>query len=70
MFQEYLVSSVKLLFFFIQVKIIQVLDFDKWHPLNDYPMSESELRNTSSVICKHHLYTKVVAENIAMSLSC
>ena len=34
MFQEYLVSLEKLYFFFIQVKIIQVLVFDNWHPLN------------------------------------
>ena len=34
MYQEYPVSLVKLSFFFIKVKIIQVLDFDNWHPLN------------------------------------
>ena len=34
MFQEYPVFLVKLSFFFIQVKIIQVLDFDNWHPVN------------------------------------
>ena len=34
MYQEYPVPLVKLSFFFIQVKIIQVLDFDNWHPLN------------------------------------
>ena len=34
MFQEYPVVSVKLSFFFIQVEIIQGLDFDNWHPLN------------------------------------
>ena len=33
MFQEYPVSLEKLSFFFIQVKIIQVLVFDNWHPL-------------------------------------
>ena len=33
MCQEYPVSLVKLSFFFIQVKNIQVLDFDNWHPL-------------------------------------
>ena len=33
MCQEYSVSFVKLSFFFIQVKIIQVLDFDNWHLL-------------------------------------
>ena len=33
MFQEYPVSLVKLSFFFIQVKIIQVLDFDIGIPL-------------------------------------
>ena len=32
-FQEYPVSLEKLSFFCIQVKIIQVLDFDNWHPL-------------------------------------
>ena len=26
---------VKLPFFFIQVKMIQILDFDNWHPLKD-----------------------------------
>ena len=35
MFQEYPGSMVKLYFFFIQVKIIQVLDFDNWHPLKN-----------------------------------
>ena len=34
MFQEHPVSLVKLSFFFILVKLIQVLDFDNWHPLN------------------------------------
>ena len=34
MCQECPVSLEKLSFFFIQVKIIQVLDFDNWHPLN------------------------------------
>ena len=34
MYQEYPVSLVKLSFIFIQVKIIQVLDFDNWRPLN------------------------------------
>ena len=34
MFQEHPVFLVKLSFFFMQVKIIQVLDFDNWHPLN------------------------------------
>ena len=28
------VSLVKMSFLFIQVKIIQALDFDNWHPLN------------------------------------
>ena len=41
MFQEYPVSLVKLSFFFIQVKIIQVLDFDNWHPLNRFLCDES-----------------------------
>ena len=36
MFQGYPVSLVKLSFFFIQVKIIQVLDFDNWHPLKRF----------------------------------
>ena len=36
MFQEYLVSLEKLSLFFIQVKIIQVLVFDNWHPLKCY----------------------------------
>ena len=36
MCQEYPVSLVKLSFFFIQVKIIQVLVFDNWHPLKSY----------------------------------
>ena len=34
MCQECPVSLEKLSFFFIQVKIIQVLVFDNWHPLN------------------------------------
>ena len=37
MCQEYPVSFVKLSFYFIQVKIIQIIqvfDFDNWHPLN------------------------------------
>ena len=34
MFQEYPVSLVKLSLFYIKGKIIQVLDFDNWHPLN------------------------------------
>ena len=34
MCQENPVSLVKMSFLFIQVKIIQVLDFDNWHPLN------------------------------------
>ena len=33
MFQEYLVSLVKFSLFYIKGKIIQVLDFDNWHPL-------------------------------------
>ena len=33
MCQECTVSLEKLSFFFIQVKIIQVLVFDNWHPL-------------------------------------
>ena len=33
MFQEYLVSLEKVPIFFIQVKIIQVLDFENGHPL-------------------------------------
>ena len=33
MFQECPVYLVKLPFFIIQVKIIQELDFDNWHPL-------------------------------------
>ena len=37
MCQEYPVSLVKLSYFFIQVKIIQVLVFDNWHPLNVGP---------------------------------
>ena len=32
-FQEYPVSLVKVSFLFIQVKLIQVLDFDNLHPL-------------------------------------
>ena len=35
MCQECPVSLEKLSFFFIQVKIIQVLVFDNWHPLNN-----------------------------------
>ena len=35
MCQECPVSLEKLSFFFIQVKIIQVLVFDNWHPLNE-----------------------------------
>ena len=35
MCQECPVSLEKLSFFFIQVKIIQVLVFDNWHPLKD-----------------------------------
>ena len=38
MCQEYPVSLEKLSFFFIQVKIIQVLVFDNWHPLK-YPLT-------------------------------
>ena len=34
MCQECPVSLEKLSFFYIQVKIIQVLVFDNWHPLN------------------------------------
>ena len=36
--QEHPDSLVKLSFFFIQVKIIQVLDFDNWHPLNVFQL--------------------------------
>ena len=39
MFHEYPISLVKLLFFFIQVKIIQVLDFDNRHLLNHFILS-------------------------------
>ena len=35
MFQEHPVSLVKMSFSSIQVKLMQVLDFDNWHPLNE-----------------------------------
>ena len=38
MCQECPVSLEKLSFFFIQVKIIQVLVFDNWHPLKQASM--------------------------------
>ena len=40
MCQEYPVSLEKLSFFFIQVKIIQVLVFDNWHPLKSHNIAK------------------------------
>ena len=45
MYQEYPVSLVKLSFIFIQVKIIQVLDLHKWHPLKKKALNWVRVRN-------------------------
>ena len=53
MCQECPVSLEKLSFFFIQVKIIQVLVFDNWHPL----------KPKLCLIKVQRLYTRVRKEN-------
>ena len=54
MCQECPVSLEKLSFFFIQVKIIQVLVFDNWHPLKMppmRPMSTTDFTGLSVLVC-------------------
>ena len=44
MFQEYPVSLEKLSFFLYTGKIIQVLDFNNWHPLNHIDQFNDQLQ--------------------------
>ena len=58
MFQKHPDSLVKLSFFFIQVKIIQVLDFDNWHPLKSRSSSRNAymrrvMRKPTFCICEN-----------------
>ena len=54
MFQKYQVFLVKLSFFFIQVKSLQVLVFDNWQPLKEFSMHKmypfhAEIRHLNTV---------------------
>ena len=64
MFQEYPVSLEKLSFFFIQVKIIQVLVFDNWHPLNQGILSQLFLHISTTMLMTHLRYSCFVLKFI------